>query len=60
LPAARGYFLEAEGLGALWREPRRVFLVTRHPPLRSVVRTLPSVLQIGRFGSRWLYSNQGG
>lgn len=60
LPEARGYFLETDGLAALWRGPRRVLLVTRHPPLRSVVRTLPSVLQLGRFGSRWLYSNQGG
>ncbi|MEX2146663.1 MAG: glycosyltransferase family 39 protein [Candidatus Rokuibacteriota bacterium] len=60
LPEARGYFLDTGDLAALWREPRRVFLVTRHPPLRSVVRTLPSVFQLGTFGSRWLYSNQRG
>jgi 4-amino-4-deoxy-L-arabinose transferase-like glycosyltransferase len=60
LPEASGYFLETEGLASLWRDRRRVFLVTRHPPRHSVVRTLPSVLQLGRFGSRWLYSNQGG
>lgn len=60
LPEARGYFVDTEGLAALWGDRRRVLLVTRYPPLRSVVRTLPSVVELGKFGSRWLYSNERG
>lgn len=57
LPEARGYFVDRDGLAALWAGPRRVLLVTQRPRARSVVGTLPSPVVIGEFGSRWLYSN---
>jgi len=59
-PEARGYFLDGPGLSQLWDGPGRVFLVTQRPPERSVVSGLPprAVRLIGRFGSRWLYSNE--
>ncbi|HUF94271.1 MAG TPA: glycosyltransferase family 39 protein, partial [Candidatus Limnocylindria bacterium] len=57
LPEARGYFVDRDGLAALWPGPRRVLLVTQRPRARSVVGTLPSPVLIGQFGSRWLYSN---
>ena len=59
-PEARGYFLDGPGLSQLWDRPGRVFLVTQLPPGRSVVSGLPpgAVRPIGRFGSRWLYSNE--
>jgi 4-amino-4-deoxy-L-arabinose transferase-like glycosyltransferase len=58
---ARGWFLDAAGLAARWAGPERVFLVTQRPRERSVVAALPdaSVHLVGRFGSRWLYSNRG-
>jgi 4-amino-4-deoxy-L-arabinose transferase-like glycosyltransferase len=61
-PEARGYFLDTEGLSRLWSEGRRVFLVTQKPGDRSMVRELPgdSVFSLGRYGSRWLFSNREG
>ena len=60
-PEARGWFLDAQGLAARWQGAERVFLVTQRPRERSVVTALPreSVHLLGRFGSRWLYSNRG-
>jgi hypothetical protein len=60
-PEARGWFLDAAGLAARWAGTERVFLVTQRPRERSVVAALPdaSVHLVGRFGSRWLYSNRG-
>jgi hypothetical protein len=59
LPEARGWFVDDAGLRALWAAPARVFLVTQQAPDRAVLATLPagSVHSLGRFGSRWLYSN---
>ena len=38
----------------------RVFLVARRPRAQSVVSALPAarVHEVGRYGSRWLYSNR--
>jgi 4-amino-4-deoxy-L-arabinose transferase-like glycosyltransferase len=60
LPEARGYFLDTEGLRRQWAGDRQVFLVTQKPADRSVIRELPSgsVFVIGRYGSRWLFSNR--
>jgi hypothetical protein len=60
-PEGRGYFLDDGGLERLWAESRRVFLVTRHAPPRTVAARLPggTVHELGKFGSRWLYSNRG-
>jgi 4-amino-4-deoxy-L-arabinose transferase-like glycosyltransferase len=60
-PEARGWFLDGAGLAARWRGAERVFLVTQRPRERSVVAGLPreSVHLVGKFGSRWLYSNRG-
>jgi 4-amino-4-deoxy-L-arabinose transferase-like glycosyltransferase len=57
LPEAAGYFVDRDGLAALWAGPRRVLLVTQRPRARSVVGTLPSPVMLGEFGSRSLYSN---
>lgn len=61
LPEAQGYFVDVPGFQRVWGGPLRVFLVTRHPRERSAANTLPveSVHVLGRFGSRWLYSNRG-
>jgi len=55
---ARGVFLGT--LIRLWKGPRRVFLVLRRRRGQSVVAALPAarVHDIGRYGSRWLYSNR--
>ena len=60
LPEARGLFMSTGDLLRLWEGPRRVFLVVRRPRGQSVVAALPAarVHEIGRFGSRWLYSNR--
>jgi 4-amino-4-deoxy-L-arabinose transferase-like glycosyltransferase len=60
-PEARGWFLDAAGLAARWTGSERVFLVTQRPRDKSVVARLPeaTVHLVGRFGSRWLYSNRG-
>jgi hypothetical protein len=60
LPQARGWFLDGGALPALWAGERRIFLVTQRRHGRSVVDLLPpaAVHELGRFGSRWLYSNQ--
>ncbi|MBI1735071.1 MAG: glycosyltransferase family 39 protein [Candidatus Rokubacteria bacterium] len=60
-PEARGYFLDTDGLTRMWTGSRRVFLVTQHRPPRSVTAQLPAgtVHALGKFGSRWLYSNRG-
>ena len=60
-PEARGWFVDDAGLANRWAENTRMFLVTQRPRERSVVATLParSVHLIGRYGSRWLYSNRG-
>ncbi len=60
LPEARGLFIDTRGLVDLWGGVRRVFLVVRLPRERSVVAALPppSVRELGRYGSRWLYSNR--
>jgi len=60
LPEARGVFLDTQGLAHAWESPTRVFLVTQRPRERSVLAALPpsSVHEIGRYGSRWLYTNR--
>jgi 4-amino-4-deoxy-L-arabinose transferase-like glycosyltransferase len=60
LPEARGLFLNTADLIRLWAGPQRVFLVVRRPRGESVVAALPSerVHEVGRYGSRWLYSNR--
>jgi 4-amino-4-deoxy-L-arabinose transferase-like glycosyltransferase len=60
LPEARGLFLNTADLVRLWEGPQRVFLVVRRPRGESVVAALPasSVHEVGRYGSRWLYSNR--
>jgi hypothetical protein len=60
LPEARGWFLDTQELARLWGGSTRVFLVTQRPRERSVVAALPqsSVHAIGKYGSRWLYSNR--
>jgi 4-amino-4-deoxy-L-arabinose transferase-like glycosyltransferase len=60
LPEARGLFLNTAELVRLWEGPQRVFLVVRRPRSESVVAALPAsrVHEVGRYGSRWLYSNR--
>ena len=60
MPEARGLFLSTGDLLRLWDGPQRVFLVVRRPRAQSVVAALPAarVHEIGRYGSRWLYSNR--
>jgi len=60
LPEAAGVFIDTRGLIGLWDGPERVFLVVRRPRGQSVVATVPpaSVHELGRYGSRWLYSNR--
>jgi 4-amino-4-deoxy-L-arabinose transferase-like glycosyltransferase len=59
-PEARDVFLDTETLTKIWNGPSRIFLVTRLPPARSVVRLLPErdVYRAGQFGARWLYTNR--
>ena len=60
LPEARGLFLNTADLVRLWEGPQRVFLVVRRPRSESVIAALPAarVHEVGRYGSRWLYSNR--
>jgi len=60
LPEGRGLFLNTADLVRLWEGPQRVFLVVRRPRSESVVAALPAsrVHEVGRYGSRWLYSNR--
>jgi hypothetical protein len=60
-PEATGLFLDTGALARAWSGPSRMFLVSPRPQERSVIAALPagSVHVVGRFGSRWLYSNRG-
>jgi len=60
LPEAHGLFMGTADLVRLWEGPQRVFLVARRPRAQSVVSALPAarVHEVGRYGSRWLYSNR--
>ena len=60
LPEARGLFMSTADLLRLWDGPQRVFLVVRRPREQSVVAALPAaqVHEVGRYGSRWLYTNR--
>jgi hypothetical protein len=60
LSEARGLFLDTQGLVRLWEGSARVFFVTQRPRGQSVLAELPShrVHELGRYGSRWLYSNR--
>lgn len=60
-PDARGYFLDTGEFVDVWKSGPRVFLVTQAPPERSLTKALPahSLHVLGKFGSRWLYSNRG-
>ena len=60
LPEADGLFLNTAEFIRLWEGPRRIFLVVRRPRGQSVVAALPAarVHELGRYGSRWLYSNR--
>jgi len=60
LPEAQGLFMSTADLLRLWDGPQRVFLVVRRPRGQSVVAVLPAarVHELGRYGSRWLYSNR--
>jgi 4-amino-4-deoxy-L-arabinose transferase-like glycosyltransferase len=57
-PEARGWFVDGDELARRWRGSERMFLVTQRSREASVVAALPSAHLIGRFGSRWLYSNR--
>jgi hypothetical protein len=59
LPEAEGVFIDTEELIRLWNSARRVFLIVRRRRGQSVVAALPParVYELGRYGSRWLYSN---
>jgi 4-amino-4-deoxy-L-arabinose transferase-like glycosyltransferase len=59
-PDARGYFLDTQRFEEAWKLGPRVFLVTQQPPGRSLAKSLSpdSLHLLGRFGSRWLYSNR--
>ena len=60
-PEGQGLFLDDAELARLWREPERVFLVTREPGQGDVLAGLSgqTVFHLGRYGSRSLYSNHG-
>jgi len=60
-PEARGWFVDTPELVRRWGGAERMFLVTQRPRETSVVAALPagSAHLVGRFGSRWLYSNRG-
>jgi hypothetical protein len=60
LPEAEGVFIDTQELVRLWNSAGRVFLVVRRPRGQSVVAALPParVHELGRYGSRWLYSNR--
>jgi hypothetical protein len=60
-PEAAGLFLDTAALARAWGGASRIFLVSPRARERSVVAGLPAgaVHVVGRFGSRWLYSNQG-
>jgi len=57
---AEGWYIGTRELAQLWQSPKRIFFVTQRPWTRSILATLPSthVNKIGRYGSRWLYSNR--
>ena len=59
-PEAEETFIDGAGLAKLWEGERKVFLVTRLPPERSVARLLPkeNIFMLGQFGARRLYSNR--
>lgn len=61
-PDAQGYFLDTPRFVDVWKLRPRVFLVTQQPPERSLTKALPpdSLRLLGKFGSRWLYSNRDG
>jgi hypothetical protein len=61
LPEAAPLFLDTDALARAWSGAPRIFLVSPRARERSVVAALPpgSVHVVGRFGSRWLYSNRG-
>ncbi|MBI3001997.1 MAG: glycosyltransferase family 39 protein, partial [Deltaproteobacteria bacterium] len=56
-PEGQGLFLDDAELARLWREPKRVFLVTREPGQGDVLAGLSgqTVFHLGRHGSRSLY-----
>jgi 4-amino-4-deoxy-L-arabinose transferase-like glycosyltransferase len=60
-PEAKGWFVDDAGFAARWKGEGRVFLVTQRPRAQSVAASLPgeTVHLLGRYGSRWLYSNRG-
>jgi 4-amino-4-deoxy-L-arabinose transferase-like glycosyltransferase len=62
LPEARGWFLDDDGLAALWRGRRRVLFVTQKPLRKSALSKISGlpVYKIGEYGSRALYSNSDG
>jgi 4-amino-4-deoxy-L-arabinose transferase-like glycosyltransferase len=59
-PEARGWFDDTRSFATRWQGRERVFLVTQRPRAQSVVAALPggTVHELGRYGSRWLYSNR--
>lgn len=59
-PEARPVFIDTEAFLEMWRGRGRIFLVTRFPPRHSAVRYLSrdELRVLGRFGAKWLYSNQ--
>jgi 4-amino-4-deoxy-L-arabinose transferase-like glycosyltransferase len=60
-PDARGWFLDTAGLARQWQGDSRVLLVTQRALPHSALAAVPasSVHLLGRYGSRWLYSNRG-
>lgn len=59
-PEAHGLFIDTEEFLRMWAGSNPVFLVTRYSPEKSRVNQIPAerVRSVGRFGSKWLYSNR--
>ena len=59
-PEAQGVFIQTEEFVRTWKGPQTVYLVTRFSPEKSRIQVIPTerVRSVGRFGSKWLYSNR--
>lgn len=60
-PETKYLFLDNKKFTRLWESDRRVFLVTRRQEKESIIKKLSvaNVHFLGRYGSLWLYSNNG-
>ncbi len=58
-PETQYLYLDNKKFAQLWESPRRVFLVTRSAQETVISRLLAKkIFLVGRYGSRWLYTNQ--